>query len=162
MKQWRVAIGQQQYGPISEEELKSWAAQGRVGPSDLVWSEGMSAWAPAGSVPELGLSPVGAMGATPPPFPPPTVQQQPHRGGAILTLGILGLVVCVICGIIAWVMGSNDLRQMDAGTMNPAGRGMTYAGKICGMISVILSLVGIVLAILINIIAAAATTHSFR
>lgn len=65
----------------------------------------------------------------------------PHRGVVVLVLGILGLVVCFICGIIAWVMGNNDLRQMDAGTMDPSGRGMTQAGKICGMISVILVII---------------------
>ena len=75
----------------------------------------------------------------------PTVSQppaqgglKPHRGGAVLALGIIGLVLCFICGIIAWVMGKNDLRQMDARTMDPSGRGMTKAGKICGMIGVIL------------------------
>ena len=66
---------------------------------------------------------------------------QPHRGVAVLVLGILGLVLCVICGIIAWVMANTDLRQMDAGIMDPSGRGMTMAGKICGMISVILLVV---------------------
>jgi hypothetical protein len=66
---------------------------------------------------------------------------KPHRGSAVLVLGILGLVVCVICGIIAWVMGNNDLREMAAGTMDASGRGLTQAGKICGMISVLLMLV---------------------
>jgi hypothetical protein len=57
--------------------------------------------------------------------------------------------VCFICGIIAWVMGNNDLREMAAGTMDPAGRGLTQAGKICGMISVILAIVGLFIWLLI-------------
>ena len=69
----------------------------------------------------------------------------PHRGGLILALGILGIVCCFICGIIAWVMGNGDLRQMDAGRMDPSGRGLTQAGKICGMVSVILQIVGFIL-----------------
>jgi len=69
---------------------------------------------------------------------------RPHRGGLILALGILGLVCCFICGIIAWVMGNNDLREMAAGRMDPSGQGMTNAGKICGMISVIIQIVGFV------------------
>ncbi|MHC4604678.1 MAG: hypothetical protein ACYS6W_15275, partial [Planctomycetota bacterium] len=50
----------------------------------------------------------------------PVTQQplQPHRGSVVLVLGILGLVVCFICGIIAWVMGNNDLRQIDTGIMD--------------------------------------------
>ena len=74
---------------------------------------------------------------------------KPHRGVVVLVLGILGIVVCFICGIIAWVMGNGDLREMAAGTMDPSGRGMTQAGKICGMISVILAIVGICIWLLI-------------
>lgn len=80
---------------------------------------------------------------------PPLVSQpssqtpmKPHRGVMVLVLGILGIVVCFICGIIAWVMGKSDLQEMDAGIMDPSGRGLTQAGKICGMISVILVIVG--------------------
>jgi hypothetical protein len=71
-----------------------------------------------------------------------------HRGVLILVLGILGLVVCVICGIVAWIMGNNDLREMDAGRMDPEGRQMTQIGRILGMVSVGLLCVGIVFAIL--------------
>ena len=53
--------------------------------------------------------------------PPPGGQMlKPHRGAVVLVLGILGLAVCLICGIIAWVMGNNDLREMDAGIMDPS------------------------------------------
>jgi len=76
----------------------------------------------------------------------------PHRGVVVLVLGILGIVVCFICGIIAWVMGNNDLRQMDAGAMDPSGRGMTQAGKICGMISVILVIIVFVIWLLFAVL----------
>jgi hypothetical protein len=69
----------------------------------------------------------------------------PHRGGAVLTLGILGLCVCLICGIIAWVMGSGDLRAMREGRMDRSGESMTSAGRICGIISVILHGIGIII-----------------
>jgi len=74
---------------------------------------------------------------------------RPHRGGIILALGILGILCCFICGIIAWVMGSNDLREMAAGRMDPSGQGITNAGKICGMISVIIQIVGFVFYLLL-------------
>jgi uncharacterized membrane protein YidH (DUF202 family) len=80
---------------------------------------------------------------------------KPHRSVVVLVLGILGIVVCFICGIIAWVMGNNDLREMAAGTMDPSGRGMTQAGKICGMIGVILAIVGMCIYALLVIIAGA-------
>lgn len=59
---------------------------------------------------------------------PPQQLLRPHRGGLILALGILGLVTCFICGIIAWIMGKNDLKEMEAGTMDLPGRGLTQAG----------------------------------
>ena len=77
------------------------------------------------------------------PQPPMHSQLKPHRGVVVLTLGILGFLVCFICGIIAWVMGNNDLREMRAGTMDPSGQGLTQAGRICGMIGVILTIVGV-------------------
>ncbi|MCL4196089.1 MAG: hypothetical protein KJZ69_01235 [Phycisphaerales bacterium] len=77
---------------------------------------------------------------------------RPHRGALILVLGILGLLLCVILGIIAWVMGNGDLRQMDAGVMDPAGRGLTQAGRILGMISCILAILGIGIGVIIMVL----------
>jgi hypothetical protein len=83
---------------------------------------------------------------------PPQQTLRPHRGGLILALGILGFVCCFICGIIAWVMGNNDIREMDAGRIDPSGRGLTQAGKICGMVSVLIQIVGFVLWLLIMLV----------
>ena len=101
----------------------------------------------------------------------PVTQQplKPHRGVLILVLGIVGLVIpllgsfccgfccgflgiagCTgcICGIIAWVMANKDLKEMAAGRMDPTGRGLTQAGKVCGIISVILGIVVFVISLL--------------
>jgi len=94
--------------------------------------------------------------AAPPTEAPPQQPLKPHRGVLILVLGILGLVVCFILGIVAWVMGNNDLREIDAGTMDPAGRGLTQAGKICGMVSVILWIVAAVIWLLAAVFAGSA------
>lgn len=84
--------------------------------------------------------------------PTPIIPALPHRGVLILVLGILGIACCVICGIIAWAMGSSDLKQMDTGLRDPAGRGLTQAGKICGIVSVILAIVGFVLGLLMSML----------
>jgi len=84
---------------------------------------------------------------------------KPHRGTLILVLGILGLVACQPLGIVAWVMGNNDLKEIDAGQMDPTGRGTTQAGKICGMIAtilMILTIVGVILLLGLGILGAAA------
>jgi hypothetical protein len=70
---------------------------------------------------------------------------KPHRGTLILILGILSLVVCAPIGIAAWIMGNGDLKQMDAGAMDPSGRSLTSAGRICGLIGTILLVIGIVI-----------------
>lgn len=59
---------------------------------------------------------------------------RPHRGGLILTFGIIGVVVCHPFGIVAWVMGNNDVAEMDRGYMDPSGRDLTNAGRILGII----------------------------
>lgn len=65
---------------------------------------------------------------------------EPHRGTTILILGILSLVMCgLFTAIPAWIMGNADLRKMDAGRMDPSGRGITQAGRIIGMIVCILT-----------------------
>ena len=79
----------------------------------------------------------------------PTLPMKPHRGTLILVFGILGLVTCQIFGIVAWVMGNNDLREMDAGIMDPEGRGNTSAGRICGIISTILLIATVVILALV-------------
>jgi hypothetical protein len=46
-----------------------------------------------------------------------------------------------------WVMGSKDMRKMNAGKMDPSGKGNTKGGLICGIIGTILSLMGLLLLI---------------
>ena len=80
-----------------------------------------------------------------PDYVPPLTQQtlKPHRETTVLVLGILGFAVCFICGIIAWVMGKNDLEEMNAGIMDASGRSLTNAGRICGKISTILGIISL-------------------
>jgi hypothetical protein len=77
----------------------------------------------------------------------------PHRGGAVLTLGIISIVatttlscmfgigalVGLILGIVAWTMGNTDMTEIRAGRMDPDGESSTNAGRICGIIGTILS-----------------------
>lgn len=74
----------------------------------------------------------------------PSKNLAPHRGGLILALGIVSLVVCQLLGVAPWVMGKADLQEMEAGRMDPSGRGLTEAGKILGILSVVLTVIGLV------------------
>jgi hypothetical protein len=65
----------------------------------------------------------------------------PPRGGTIMVLGILSLVVCGLLGPIAWSMGNEELRRIDRGEVDPSTRGNVSAGRICGMIASIMLIV---------------------
>ncbi|MSR32717.1 MAG: DUF4190 domain-containing protein [Gemmataceae bacterium] len=69
---------------------------------------------------------------------------EPHRGGLILALGILSLVVCAPLGIFAWVMGSSDLGKIRSGRMDRSGEGTTQGGYICGIIGSVLFIIQII------------------
>ena len=74
----------------------------------------------------------------------------------ILTFGILGFACCQIFAIVAWVMGHQDLKEINAGRMDPDGRGLTQAGMIIGIIGTVLMVLAVGGQILIGIIAVAA------
>ncbi len=72
---------------------------------------------------------------------------QPHRGVLILVFGILSFVVCPFFGIAAWVMGNTDLREMAVGRMDPTGRDLTQAGRVCGIVGTVIMLIPMVIVI---------------
>ncbi len=92
----------------------------------------------------------------PPPPPPP-----PGEGGygyvaprtnskAIwaLVLGILGLVCCgLLAGIPAIALGNMARNEIDASGGLQTGRGMAVAGFVLGIISVVLSVLGLIVAL---------------
>ncbi len=125
----------EEYGPISAIDVREWQNQGRMNSESLVRYEDSEDWLPLSNFSELSST------------PQPTTQQdsqnfQPHRGTMILIFGILGVSCCFPFGIAAWVMGHADMKLIDSGEMDPTGRGMTNGGKICGIISVIIFVLG--------------------
>jgi len=76
-----------------------------------------------------------AQAPAPSPGAAAVIAMEASRGGTILTLGILSVVLLgLIAGIPAWVMGHGDLQKMKTGRMNPDQRGMTQAGMVLGII----------------------------
>lgn len=72
-------------------------------------------------------------------------RMRPHRGGTILTLGILGLVCCWPFAVAAWVMGAQDLSEIRQGRMDRSGEGLTQAGMIIGIIGVAILVLTVVI-----------------
>lgn len=79
---------------------------------------------------------------------------KPHRGVLILVLAIVGFVTSlwIPLGTIAWILGNIDLKEMDAGRMDPEGRSMTQIGKIIGMVLTILAIVGLLIGCIVIIV----------
>lgn len=67
-KVWYVAVGGQQQGPMSRDEVVSGVQGGRIGRDAHIFTQGMANWAPISSHPEFAGSFQG-FGAPPPPPP---------------------------------------------------------------------------------------------
>jgi len=151
MKQWWYVQNGQKQGPVTELDIISALANSSIPQGTLVWTEGMAEWEQVGQRPEFTASQLypAQPGYTQMPGQMQTSHLKPHRGTLILVLGILSLVLIsccalfgLICGIIAWILGKADMKEMDQGIMDSSGRGTTNAGLICGIIGTIIGALG--------------------
>ncbi len=71
-------------------------------------------------------------------------RKREHRGMMIFVFGLLGLLVFWPLGLVAWIMGGADLREMQRGRMNTDGQSLTQAGWILGIISTLLFVAGLI------------------
>ncbi len=85
---------------------------------------------------------------------------KPHRGTLILVLGILSLLLCQLLGIAPLIMGNADLKEMDAGSMDPEGRQLTQVGRILGIVALVLMGVGLIIGILMLVLGGAGAALS--
>lgn len=145
------------YGPVTKSGLDAWYREGRIAGDCQIQQEGDRTWHPAERFyPQLRPAVSGGNPFRGPATARRPVWHRPHRGGLILALGVLGLVVqCPLFSVAAWVMGNHDLREIDAGRMDPEGLGLTQAGRILGMIVSILFLVIAAVAGVVAVIAIA-------
>jgi ABC-type Fe3+ transport system permease subunit len=64
-------------------------------------------------------------------------REQASSAVAALVLGIVGVVLCPLCGPVAWVLGRKAEQEVDASGGRIGGRGLGTAGKILGIIGTI-------------------------
>jgi hypothetical protein len=170
--EWYMKTPEEQtFGPASFQDLERWVQEGRI-TADCQLSQGAAGnWQPADRLfPSLKTQPTfspllapltpaasrSPSAFTPSHYPAPAGNQYPsptglapgryvvpHRGPLILVLALMGLcITCPIFPFMTWVMGSNDLREMQSGRMDPTGRDLTRAGMIIGMVLSILWILG--------------------
>lgn len=95
--------------------------------------------------------------------PPPPGYYPPRdhpQAITILVLGILGLVLCQLLGPVAWVMGRNALREIDASGGTIGGRGTVMAGYVCGIVATALIAIGLLVVVFAVLIGAFSSTSS--
>ena len=142
MRQWYYLVGDEQAGPVSFEELRHLAHDGRVTSRTLVWKEGLEDWTPAGEVP-------GLLGATsPPPSPAAPLAPAPGVPGVTphvdthLAKAILATIFCCMpLGVVAIVKAVMVQGRLDAGDVDGARR-LSREASTWGNWSIGLALVG--------------------
>ena len=75
--------------------------------------------------------------------------EKPEGGSTIFILGLLGLLLCQILGIIAWVQGNTYMEKCRSMGVEPEG--LAVAGRILGMISTILLIISVVVGVFIGV-----------
>jgi hypothetical protein len=165
----------QTYGPVVEDELQRWVREGRLAVDCFLATDPAGPWEPAAArypvlmlqAPKTAATPAPTVptfqspspfAANSPAFAAPVHGRYytPHRGGLILVLGLLGFLIgCPIFSLMAWVMGTGDLREIHSGRMDPSGEGLTRAGQILGMIVAIPCILFSVIVLFIIVVAAA-------
>jgi len=118
MANWYLQKGDQRIGPVPLETLQGMAASGQIAPSDLVWTDGMPAWQPAGS--QIWFQAVPPP-PPPPPFSSPSIQpsaplfasQQSYASEPPSLLGwsIAVLLCCCIPGGIVGIVYANKAKS---------------------------------------------------
>lgn len=100
--QFTVRTSAGEFGPVTGEQLRQWADQGRITPNDLVRPEGKTRWYRADSV--NGLFPSERLDLDPPgrarPQQPPPRPHAPSTKKPRLLLGLLLLVVLFL-GVVS-------------------------------------------------------------
>ncbi len=81
------------------------------------------------------------MGQVMPAYLPP---QYIHasRATTVLVLGVLSLALCCVMGPIAWAMGNEELRRIELGQTPGLARSSVVAGRICGIVSTSMLILG--------------------
>jgi len=72
----------------------------------------------------------------------PATQSHP-QGTTILVLGILGILLCGVLAVIAWVMGNRAMKEIDANPAAYNNRQTVSIGRVLGIVGTILWGLGI-------------------
>ena len=113
---------------------------------------------PPGHEPPYGPPPGGPYGGPYGPEPYAGYYAREHpQGTTVLVIGILSLVLCQLLGPVAWIMGNNAIAEIDANPTAYSNRSAVQAGRICGIVSTAMLILGVVIFVVALIVAAASS-----
>jgi len=95
----------QQYGPVTDEQLRGWIAENRANAQTLVQGESSQEWKPLGSFPEFAadLKPPQVTATPPPTITPPPPAADPRASNKIAA-GICGILLGGL-GVHKFILG---------------------------------------------------------
>jgi uncharacterized RDD family membrane protein YckC len=141
--EWFYSQNNQSLGPVSVDTLRSMIASGTLGLQDYVWRAGMPNWAPAGTVPDLGVAAVAPAAATPSPYPQapspyaqpgvmPVGYYVPNQYGGVIYAGFWLRFVALIIDTIILSVGGGIVGFIIGFVMGVAmaGNGMSQTQRI--------------------------------
>jgi hypothetical protein len=141
-----------EYGPATAEQIRQWAAEGRVEKRTPIFVDGAKDWNFVGLLPEFANC--FAAPVTPPPIAPlargiSTAGQMPKTNPFALAgmiCGILSLTLCWCCGgfpfnVLGLTFSLIALSQISQNPQLHAGRNLAIAGIILSAVSFLIFLV---------------------
>ncbi len=140
-----------EYGPVSDNQVRLWVAQGRLNAQSKIRPEGAQEWKSIGESPELGVAL--------PPDPPPVAASGSSTGSvsglaiASLVLGVVGPATAGLTGVAGLILGIIALVKISKSQGRLRGTGLAVAG-IC-VSGVMLLLLPIMAALLLPALAKA-------
>jgi hypothetical protein len=129
---WYIARGGVREGPIAEDILLGWAADGSLRPHDLVWREGLETWARADAVPGLLAPPPlpTTVVESSTPGPPPSAGRKSPPSGMLYVLLALNFLTCLVPTV--WLLAVDSLDAF------PDLSGFTWARLLLGSLALAL------------------------
>lgn len=141
-----VGADQKEYGPVTEEQIKQWAQEGRANGQTLV-RFGEGPWRPLSTFPELASSlppqpmqppPVANYGAYPAYSNEPKTNALAKAG---LIFGVLGLLCCTPFAAVGLVLSCVGYYQIQQNPQMHSGKSIALAGIITSALGLILFVV---------------------
>jgi len=153
-----IGHDQKEYGPLAEDQLRRWLAEGRVNGATKVQPEGAAGWTTLSALPEFATAPiapaVSAAGAAPG-FISQTATQTSALAIWSLVLGVLGIFTCGLSALVGLILGIMAMGRIKDSDGKLGGNGLALAGTIISGIFILLIPIGILAGMLLPALAAA-------